>query len=107
MQLTLNDIANIRDYIGDQPPDNELYGIAPTVTYWQEIALRVLRRRRANAAAGGTDTTSFALSGVFTVGMAKTDFASLDTAIKDLENQIAQLNGKTSGLSFAPITRRR
>lgn len=82
----------VRDYVGDaEPSASDLYVMAETATYWQEVALRVLRRRRATAASGGSP--SFALSGVLSVGATKGDLGTLDAMIADLEAQIAGLRG--------------
>jgi hypothetical protein len=93
MILTDPDLEKVRDYTGSTPDDSTLYGFAESVVYWQEIALRVLQRRRADAAAGGSQASSFSLDGVLSVGLSKTDIGSLDAAIDDLLAQIATLNG--------------
>lgn len=85
-------LDRVRDYIGDTPDDGTLYTMAESATYWQEVALRVLRRRLANASSGES-TTSFSLSGVMSVGMKAADISTLTGAIVDLEQQIAALTG--------------
>jgi|GEM_PF-3446452 len=97
MDLTQSDVDHIRDWVGDTPDDATLYQYGEDATYWQEVALRVLYRRRANAAAGGSQASSFSLEGVLSVGLAKTDMSTLDAQIADLEAQIAALNGAPVG----------
>jgi len=92
MDLEDADVDKIRDYVGSSPDDSVLYGMAESVAYWQEIALRILRRRRADAASGEA-VTNFALSGVLSVGQKSADLSALDAAIADLERQIADLTG--------------
>lgn len=93
MILTDTDLEHVRDYVGSTPDDSTLYTFAESATYWQDIALRVLQRRRADAAAGGSQASSFSLDGVLSVGLAKTDIASLDAAISDLQAQLAGGHG--------------
>lgn len=106
MNLSQSDVDHIRDWVGDTPDDPTLYGYGEDATYWQQVALRVLYRRRANAAAGGSQASSFSLDGVLSVGLTKTDLSTLDTQIADLEAQIAALDGTpTGGVTVARIVR--
>lgn len=104
MNLTQADLDRIRDYTGTQPDDNTLHTIAVDATWWQQIAHRVLVRRRADAAAGGQETRSFSLDGVLSVGFSAADFRSLNLAIEDLETQILALTG-TPTTQVGRITR--
>jgi len=92
MELAPADLENVRDYVGGSPDDGTLYAMAVDATYWQDVALRILRRRRADAASGEA-VTNFALSGVLSVGQKSADLSTLDAAIADLERQIAGLTG--------------
>lgn len=99
-------LDRVRDYVGEaEPDDSALYAMAENADHWQEIALRVLRRRRATAASGGQ--ASFTLSGVLSVGASKGDIGTLDEAIRDLEAQLAELAGLPStGTPMVTVIRR-
>jgi len=105
MELLDSDINFIRDYVGDDPNDTDLYILADSVKYWQEVPLRILRRRLANSNSGEA-TTSFSLSGVLSVGMAKSDLSILTSQIRDLQTQLDELNGIPSGSVFVTRARR-
>jgi hypothetical protein len=105
MDLTDRDLAHVRDYVGTTPDDSALYTLADEATWWQQIALRVLMRRRADATAGGQQTTSFSLEGVLSVGMSKADLAGLDALITDLQAQIAALTGTPTGATVRVMRR--
>lgn len=98
MALTDIDLALIRDEVGAHPDDNTLYVWGDELGHWLPVAIRVLKRRRADAAAGGQETASFALSGVLSVGMTKTDMRVLDEQISRLEAKWAGLNGAPEGV---------
>lgn len=105
MELAAADVDRIRDYVGASPEDNALYVMSADVTYWQEIALRILRRRRADASSGEA-VTSFALSGVLSVGQKSADLSTLNAAILDLEQQVAELTGVSGpGISVTRTVR--
>ena len=106
MELTEAELALVREYVGGTPDDDALAAIAEGKTYWQEVALSVLRVRRADAASGEA-TTSFTLTGVLAVGMKGADLASLNSAIADLEDQIAVINGEdpNTGVSVGRLVR--
>ncbi|MCR6649710.1 MAG: hypothetical protein NVV70_16825 [Cellulomonas sp.] len=105
MILTDTNLEQVRDYVGSTPEDATLYSFADAATYWQEVALRVLQRRRADAAAGGSQASSFSLDGVLSVGLSKVDISSLDAAIADLLAQIGALTGAPSGATVGRIRR--
>lgn len=106
MELTDQNLAQIRDYVGTtDPSDNTLYEYAETATYWQEVALRVLRRRRAELTLTGTNANSFTLTGVLSVGMKTGDTKVLDEMINDLQNQLNQLTGKPTGMTVSKLRR--
>lgn len=93
MDLTPSDLARVRDYVGSTPDDAALYGFAEDATWWQDVAYRVLVRRRADAAAGGNTAKTFALDGVLSVSLSPADLATLTAQIDDLAAQITALNG--------------
>lgn len=88
-------LPHVRDYVGATPDDTTLYTLAVDATYWQEVALRVLRRRRADATAGGQQPKTFSLDGVLSVGLSTTDIKALDATITDLEAQLAARTATT------------
>lgn len=83
--MTDEDLALVRDEIGDQPDDTTIAGYFEELDDWRRVALRVLKRRRATAAAGGQQTKSFSLDGVLSVGLSTADFRTLDAQIARLE----------------------
>ena len=97
MALTPTDIDHIRDEVGNDPTDSVLYAWGDELGHWLPVAIRVLKRRRAQATAGGQETTSFALPGVISVGMTRADTRALDAQIERLEAQWAALNGEPTG----------
>lgn len=106
MDLTPTDLARVRDYVGSAPDDTTLYVLAADATCWQEVAHRVLVRRRADAAAGGATAKTFSLDGVLSVSLSPTDLATLTAQIDDLTAQIAVLNGGPgSGVSVRVMRR--
>ena len=62
MELAPADLENVRDYVGGSPDDGTLYAMAVDATYWQDLALRVLRRRRAGVTYGPDDTITGTLA---------------------------------------------
>lgn len=105
MELTLTDLDRVRDYVGTSPDDAALYALADSVTWWQEIAMRVLERRRADAAAGGRTAKTFALDGVLSVSLTPADLATLTAQIADLTAQVVALNGGPGVVSVGRIRR--
>ena len=95
MIFSPSDLERTRDYVGESPDDDTLYTMAEEASHWQEVALRVLRRRRADAASGES-VTSFSLSGVLSIGQKAADLGTLDAAIADLEAQLDALTGRGS-----------
>lgn len=93
MELTPADLARVRDYVGTTPDDTTLFVLAADATWWQDIAHRVLVRRRADAAAGGSTAKTFALDGVLSVSLTPADLATVTAQIDDLAAQITALNG--------------
>ena len=87
MALTAADLDLIRDEIGASTPpvdaDLQAYGLA-LGDRWRLVALRVLKRRRASSA-GGSEASSFSLSGVLSVSSSKADLGALDAQILRLE----------------------
>lgn len=85
MTMTDTDLAHIRDEVGDQPADTVIDDWFDELGHWLPVAIRVLKRRRANAAAGGQQTKTFSLDGVLSVGLSTADLPKLDTQIARLE----------------------
>jgi hypothetical protein len=101
--MTEHELALIRDEIGSTPDDDTLEEWHAELGHWLPVAIRALKRRRADAAAGGAQATSLSLSGVLSVGLAKTDVTALDAQIARMEAQWAALNrGTTGGLIRRP-----
>jgi hypothetical protein len=99
MNLTDDELRLIRDEIGDGPPtDDELYELADPAGVWQEVAVSVLKRRRAAALGGGTDhgaSESIQIPGVlgYSRGASLTAM-SLAALVAALDAQIARLSGQ-------------
>ena len=105
--MTDSDLAHIRDEVGDDPTDTVLDDFFDELGHWLPVAIRVLKRRRANASAGGQETKSFSLDGVLSVGLSTANLTNLDQQITRLEAQWAAENGAdTDGVTTARITRR-
>jgi len=105
MALADTDIALIRDEIGATPDDADLYEMGDELGHWLPVAIRVLKRRRADATAGGSEATTFSLAGVFSVGLSKADLRSLDSQIERLEAQWAAYNGEAVGVVVGRMVR--
>lgn len=105
MAITDRDLASIRDEVGDEPDDGTLEDWFDELGNWLPVAIRVLKRRRANSAAGGQEVSSFGLDGVMTVGLSKADGKGLDAQILRLEALWDAQNG-TPAVTSAPILRR-
>jgi len=107
MSMTERDLAQIRDEVGDDPTDQVLDDYFDELGHWLPVAIRVLKRRRANAAAGGQQTKTFSLDGVLSVGLSTADLKNLDEQITRLEALWAGEQGDgTGGVTTARITRR-
>jgi len=93
MALSDDDLAWIRDEVGDTTPptDGDLDDLYDTLGHRTLVALRVLKRRRASLA-GGSTVDSFTLTGVFSVSQ-KADLKALDTQIARLEGAYAAESG--------------
>ncbi len=96
MAMTDSDLANIRDQVGDEPDDDTIDAYFDDLGHWLPVAIRVLKRRRANASAGGQETKTFSLDGVLSVGLSTANFTTLDTQIAALEAQWAVEQGGVS-----------
>lgn len=92
----IEDLAWIRDWVGAAPDDDtvrehlrrEQGGLAAR----ERAALRILRRRRADMAAGGGAVTGLTVPGVISVTQAAGDARALDEAIARLEVLVARLD---------------
>lgn len=98
------DLASIRDYVGSTPDVATLAGYAESAEYWQEVALRVLRQRRADLNTGD-NLTSLNLGGDISLGFKSADLSVITADIRDLENQIAALTGTGGSVSVGRIVR--
>lgn len=99
-------LNRIRDEVGASPDDDTLEEIHAEVGHWILTALRVLKRRRADAAGGGQETKSFTLSGVLSVSMGTANLAGLDSQITRLEALYAAESGTpTSSVTFGRLHR--
>ncbi len=105
--MTDTDLAHIRDEVGDDPTDLVLDDYFDELAHWMPVAIRVLKRRRANATAGWQQTKAFSLDGVLSVGLATADLANLNAQIARLEALwAAEDDDPTTGVTTARITRR-
>ena len=100
-------LNRIRDEIGNTPDDDAIEELYTELGHWIPVALRVLKRRRADAAGGGQEASSFTLSGVLSVSLGKANLTALDGQIERLEAMWAVENGETptSGVTFGRIYR--
>lgn len=94
--ITTADIDLIRDEIGSQPDDDTLEGWFDELEHWMPVAIRVLKRRFADASAGGQEVSNFTLDGVLGVGFTK-------ASLSDLSRQIARLEAAWAALNDAPV----
>ena len=107
MSITDTDLAFIRDETGTEPDDNTLSDWFDELGHWLPVTIRVLKRRRADATAGGQEVASFSLDGVLSVGMSKASLTGLDRQITRLEDAwvITQGGTSTQVMTTAPILR--
>lgn len=107
MAMTDPDLASIRDEVGDQPADTVVDEWFDELGHWLPVAIRILKRRRANAAAGGQEVSTFSMDGVLSVGLSKASLPGLEAQIYRLEAVWAKLNGpdETTGVISARIGR--
>ena len=105
--MDIIDLQRIRDEIGTSPDDDTIEEIHADTGHWILTALRVLKRRRADAAGGGQETKSFTLTGVLSVGLGSANLSALDRQIERLEALYAGENGEdaTSGVTFGRMHR--
>lgn len=99
-------LNRIRDEVGASPDDDTIEEIHADTGHWILTALRVLKRRRADAAGGGQETKSFTLTGVLSVSMGTANLAGLDSQITRLEALYAGENGEpASAVTFGRLHR--
>lgn len=105
--ITSTDQALIRDEVGDDPSDDTLEEWFDELGHWLPVAIRVLKRRFANASAGGQEVSSFGLEGVLNVGFSKASLTNLSAQITRLEAAWAALNDApvTNTMQVAPLVR--
>jgi len=105
MELLEIDLARVRDYTGVQvPTDLEIYVLAEAETYWQEVALRVLRRRLADLNTGD-GIASVSLSGELSVTFTRADIPTIRAAINRLEADLLIITGEASGTVVGRLSR--
>lgn len=84
--LTDQQLGWIRDELGSEPDDDTLQDHYTALGHWILVALRVLRRRHADAVAGGTSTpASVSVPGVVAVSASRTDVRALAGQIDRLQ----------------------
>lgn len=93
------DTARIRDEVGSQPDDDTLEEWFDELGHWMPVAIRVLKRRFADASAGGQGVSQFGLEGVLNVGFSK-------ASLTDLSRQIARLEAARAALNCEPVGNR-
>lgn len=101
MALTPVDLAWIRDEIGtaDPPADSDLSVWMTQLNNRILVALRVLKRRRAEVA-GGSAVSSLSIAGAISVGL-KGDVGALDRQIARLEAAYEAETGVATGAEVA------
>lgn len=106
MTISMN-LPRIRDEVGTQPDDNTLEEWFDELGHWLPVAIRVLKRRYADASAGGQEVSTFGLDGVLNVGFSKASLPGLAAQIARLEEQwAAEQGGPVSNrLQTAPLLR--
>lgn len=103
--LSDTDRALIRDEVGSTPDDTTLEDWHDELGHWLPVAIRALKRRLADASAGGQEVSSFGLDGVLTVGFSKAALGALTAQIARLEARWAA-DTEPDGATFtARITR--
>lgn len=105
MAMTDGDLALIRDEVGTSPDDGTLEGWFDELGHWLPVAIRVLKRRYADASAGGQEVSTFGLDGVLNVGFSKANLASLLAQITRLEGLLNPVDDTSGRLQIAPILR--
>lgn len=105
MILTDSYRSLVRDYTGvSVPTDDELDLLAEEVTHWQEVALRVLRRRVADLNTG-SGISSVSVGGEIAVTFTRADIPTINRAIYRLEAQLTSLTGEEGGVAVSRIVR--
>lgn len=90
----------IRDEIGQTPDDDTIEEHYDQLGHWLLVAIRILKRRYADAAGGGQETTSFSLDGILSVGMSKANLDQLHKQIARLEARYkAEVSGHPTGMN--------
>jgi hypothetical protein len=94
-RITDTDLQLIRDEIGTSTPptDDDLDDSWRQLGHWLPVAVRVLKRRRADIAAGGQSVQSLNLAGAISVGFGGADLRTLDAQILRLEARWEALTG--------------
>ena len=102
------ELARVRDEIGSSPDDDALDEIHAETGHWVLTAIRVLKRRRADAAGGGQEASSFSLSGVLSVSLGKVNVMAIDAQIERLEALWSVESGHPvgAGVTFGAFARR-
>jgi len=100
-------LSLIRDEVGTLPDDNTLEEWFDELGHWLPVAIRVLKRRYADASAGGQEVSTFGLDGVLNVGFSKASLTGLAAQIARLEERWAAEQGGTASnfLQTAPLLR--
>lgn len=106
--LSLTDLALIRDEIGTAAPpsDTDLRRSFIALGHWLPVTIRILKRRRAEAGAGG-GVSSVTVPGAIAVTLSRADLASLTEQIAALEDRWAAEQGipGPGAASFSHLTR--
>lgn len=105
--LSTTDLALIRDEVGTaEPTDSEIRQAYTQLDgSWLLVAIRILKRRRAAATAGG-GVSAVTIPGAISVTLSSSQISSLDSQIARLEAQYAEETGiGVVGASFDRITR--
>lgn len=102
--LTTDELALVRDEIGSAvpPTDASLHKSHDELGSWRAVALRVLKRRRADLA--GSEVASVTLPGVAAVSL-RSNVAGLDRQIVRLEAELAAEAGDLDGVPGARVGR--
>lgn len=94
--LSTEDLERIRDEVGTAPSTTDLRRSYLDLQHWLPVAIRVLKRRRSAAGAGG-GVSQVSIPGALGVTLAKPDLTSLDKQIERLERLWLAEQGLPSG----------
>lgn len=99
-------IEKVRDEIGSGEPSDDALAtlLEDSDGSWRAVALRVLKRRRADIAGAAGKVSQVSLSGVLSVAFTGGDLRSLDNQIARLEVDLAA-EGQPDGAGARFITR--